>query len=152
MQKRNKGINIVSESNIEQFNEITGIVFAYLYESFPVARDLTIDDFTHENVSDYYVRSSLHSGLSLGGHARMVQQTIQWLVIEGYLRTKLQSSGGFRGCVLTSKGLETLNLIPDSLDSSIGEKLVTAVKEESKTAVRSLIQKALAYGVTIAAS
>lgn len=141
-----------SVSNIDQFNTVTAEVFVTLYQSFPVEIDLDVQNFTHENISDYYQTSDLGGGLFLKNHAKLIHSAIRWLIDEGYIRTDRESKSSFRLCILTSKGLEVLNLMPDSLDSSIGEKLVSAVKEESKTAVRSLIQKALSYGVTIAAS
>ncbi len=135
--------------NIDQFNEVTASVFAKLYESFPVEVELEVSDFTEESTQQYYWTMSLSAGFAPEGHTQLVQHAIRWLIKEGYIHTKGESMASFRGCTLTGKGLETLNSTPKSLDTTLGDKLVEAVKGESSAVAKDIVRKALAYGTSL---
>lgn len=135
----------MTTSNIQKFDEITGRVFGALYENFPVARHLLIEDF-------------LEDGLSYNEHAQgdfpnqngeFFFACVEWLAEAGYLRVseKLHDSG-FDGVVLTAKGLEALKAVPASLTvgPSLGDQLVDATKSGTKNVVGRLAGEVLSVG------
>lgn len=138
---------LMTTSNIERFDDITGQVFATLYENFPVpcsigaVKMLAGGERACRDASGF-------TGAELSEEAVFIMATIQWLVDSGYVRCESRADICFYDSVLTAKGLEVLKAVPGQLagDKPLGEKLVSAVKTESATALRGLVQQALALG------
>lgn len=120
--------------NIDLFNVAAGEALGELYDNFP--SPITISSFTiGDLVTEYFLPDKNEASDNV---IRISRDTIRWLITSGYINHASEASYQFQGCVLTSKGLEALNLMPSSLNNisigetlsrSKGELLVTAVKE-----------------------
>lgn len=130
----------MATSNIKQFDELTGKVFGALYERFPVPHDLNIKDFVDDELDTL-------------DQERFFIACVQWLSDAGYLRFFcMQPSTGFPQAVLTTKGLEVLKALPDSLKTgpTLGDQLVDASKSGAKSLLGSIAGQALSIGTRIA--
>lgn len=121
--------------NIDRFNDVCARVFADLYESFPVGRNL----------------SAIHydplEGQNRDDGTRFAWATIEWLENSGCITSGGNSGGPTKDmAVLTPKGLEVLNVYLASLDSSrsLGDELV----EASSTGARDVASKLVSEGLT----
>jgi selenophosphate synthetase-related protein len=138
--------------NIDMFNlsvaEITGLC----YENFPhrieitthnIAEKLTnyyeIDEDNTEEVADFIHEST-----------EMVESTAYWLEQAGYIWVEAQADGSFYNVTLTPKTLEIMNMVPNSLQESIGSKLVSTASEISKQGAISTAVTMLAAGAKLA--
>ncbi|MDO2452874.1 hypothetical protein [Enterobacter asburiae] len=79
-----------------------------------------------------------------------VEDSIQWLVGAGFITGRSYADSGFKGVVLTAKGLESLKKTPDSIRPSNGTQLNEAVKSGSAAAVKTIANQVLSAGVTLA--
>lgn len=140
-------------SNIERFDQLTGAVFARLYEAFPEPVVLDAYPFLAEIVpagQDEDAESE-----QAFGAPEFFFHTLHWLAETGYLthRKQLQSSPlTFEECVLTAKGLEVLKAVPKSIGSSksIGQSLQEAAKKGAMDSVKKLAGEALSAGTHLA--
>ncbi|WP_433770875.1 hypothetical protein [Pseudomonas putida] len=133
-------------SNIEMFDDITGKIFAALYQSFPMPSYLSVDDFV-----DSATKFSEKHGMEISTpEAAFFIATAEWLIDAGYLTGTTYPDLYVEKAVLTAKGLEVLKAIPDSVSSkaSIGEQLANTAKEEGREAFRGLVGQALSIGVS----
>ncbi|EHD22630.1 MULTISPECIES: hypothetical protein [Brenneria] len=135
----------MTNSNIEKFNELVGIIFAKLYESFPLKRDLFTDDILGK---EFLASNSQEIGTSAEDEIFFLD-SIDWLLMSGYI-VGARSSGGCHNVVLTAKGLEVLKAVPQSLNSPLGERIVAAVNAEGRKALSSLVSQALGLGLQYA--
>ncbi|MFM5495225.1 hypothetical protein ACET9I_01430 [Aeromonas veronii] len=136
--------------NIEQFDEIAGLVFARLYDSFPIPIYLDVGEYTggkplRISFSQFHETNSKE--------ADMAYYTISWLLESGYINAIPHNSGGFwkgfSDVVLTAKGLETMKATPDSLTAPMGERIKDAVKQDGREVARSLVSQALSIGLAL---
>ncbi|MFK3711823.1 hypothetical protein [Leclercia adecarboxylata] len=137
----------MAQSNIDMFDEITGRVFADLYNNFPCFYFLRPEDYTAPiEKSDDFMQDIIE------GEARLsfVADSFYWLVESGFISGKKMADGSIKGAVLTAKGLECLKKTPDSLRPSNGTQLTEAVKSGSAAAVKNIANQVLSAGVTIA--
>ena len=118
-------------SNIREFNEITAVIFAKLYVLFPepvfidigeAAKVLGISSATNE----------LRSGRTFGD---VFSHTLTWLIEEGFITTR--PSTPRPRCVLTTKALTVMNLIPPNLTKSLGTQIMEATKNGSSESGKS---------------
>lgn len=143
-------------TNIERFNVLVGVVFAKLYESFPVPVELSVQDFVEQLVDDS--EQSDESEYVRGGYGKFFTSTIVWLGDHGYLiRGSTIGVSTVRGCVLTANALEILNAMPDNLQvkgPSLGDQLISATKDSVKEKVKDLggefLSKAVVFGTRFA--
>ncbi|TWC74400.1 hypothetical protein FBY10_10190 [Pseudomonas sp. SJZ103] len=146
----------MSMTNIERFNVLVGVVFAKLYETFPVPVELSVQDFAEQLVDDDEQVDD--SEFMKGGYVKFFTSTISWLDYHGYLRKGSTLSGGtVRDCVLTASTLEILNAMPANLEiksPSLGDQLVSATKDSVKGKVKELagelLSKAVVFGAKAA--
>ncbi len=134
-------------SNIEMFDDITGKVFATLYQRFPMPALLKAEAFV-----DVAMEFSEKHGMELPTHeAEFFIATAQWLIDAGYMTGKPYPYIHVENAILTAKGLEVLKAIPNSVSSnaSIGEQLANTAKEEGREAFRGLVGQALGIGARI---
>jgi hypothetical protein len=134
-------------SNIEKFDDITGKIFAELYQSFPLPQALMAEDFV-ENV----MRIDEQHGAEIPTiDAEFFIATAEWLMHAGYITCKPHPYTYVSNAVLTAKGLEVLKAIPESVTSklSIGEQLAVSAKEGGKEVGRGLVSEAFSIGVKI---
>lgn len=141
----------MTTSNIQKFDELTGQIFGALYENFPVARDLLIEDF----LDDGFSYDTDAGGNFPNQNGKFFFACVEWLAEAGYLRfeDKLHSSG-FNGVVLTAKGLEALKAIPSSLSAgaSLGDQLVEATQNGTKSILGRLSGEVISVGTRILAT
>lgn len=129
--------------NIKKFNEITGIVLASLYESFPVRKTFTVERLFPETIPDPFDEPSINHD------AIFVTETISWLIEHGYISANIQYGYSFSDAVLTAKGLELLKLTPNSLESSFGEQLLEATKSGVKDTIVNISSSVLTSGAAL---
>jgi hypothetical protein len=134
-------------SNIEKFDDITGKIFAELYQSFPLPQTLMAEAivetalyFDEEHQMDVPTED-----------AEFFIATANWLMQAGYLTCEPYPYMRIDNAVLTAKGLEVLKAVPDSVNSktSIGEELTNTAKEGGKEVARGLVSQALGLGARI---
>ncbi|MCO7516432.1 hypothetical protein NJF44_15625 [Pseudomonas guariconensis] len=131
-------------SNIEMFDEITGKIFAKLYQRFPLPTHLRAEEFAGEAMG-----YDEKFGMDLPTKdAEFFFATGKWLIEAGYLTATPYPYTAFGDAVLTAKGLEVLKAVPDSVSSkeSIGEQLASMAKEQGREATKGLVTEALALG------
>lgn len=120
-------------SNIDLFNDIAAEVFRELYERFPVASE----------VDELEIQTKAFEGVAIpdGEAEDLVEETIKWLVLSGYIHRDKQ---GFM--VLTLKGLEVLKSTPKAVSEPLGEQLRTAGAGAGKHVLRGVVDQILARG------
>src|SRR5436190_17767991 len=95
--------------NMRDFNEITAVIFARLFNAFPIPGNLQADKIAVElGLADD--QQQMPSGWLF---KEIFASTLDWLIREGFVR----SSGVHQvdGVVLTTKGMAALNIVPPSL-------------------------------------
>lgn len=139
-------------SNIERFDEVTGLIFATLYKAFPLPTELSPMQFGGTNL---YEPASDGFGTVQNEDAHFFVASLDWLCSAGYLSVGSQfDDGTYLDCILTAKGLEVLKAVPESLQTgpSLGEKLVAASKSGTKEVVRGVVTEALSIGARMITS
>lgn len=134
-------------SNIDVFNELTGKILGDLYLHFPLPKYLPADAYVEAATKwDEKFQTDMPSD-----EAEFFIATAQWLANAGYLTGKIRHYTHVEDAVLTAKGLEILNAIPESLigGPSIGERLADAAKEGGKETIRGLVSEALGIGARL---
>lgn len=137
-------------SNIERFDTIVVLALADLYSRFPVRQYLASSKFiVTEDGEHVDGLSSEEEGLLFaeGLHLKdpyfkrrnFAFESLRWLVDAGYIHGTPAAYNGINDAVLTAKGLEVLKAIPDSLQGSLGERLVEAVKADSREVGRTVL-------------
>lgn len=139
----------MAAGNIERFDGLVGAIFAKLYEEFPVAIELQMEDFETQmavnqpqrDANDHYNRRD----------ALFFVSTVIWLSNHGYLDSGSQAGSGVLDCVLTARTLELLKAMPSNLESrdpSLGDQLISATKEGMTGKVKELASEFLTKAVT----
>ncbi|MGY2162158.1 hypothetical protein HX799_07580 [Pseudomonas tolaasii] len=127
----------MADSNIDIFDQITGLIFSRLYQSFPVTKTLSSMDFIAAFPND------------IERPGVFFADTMKWLIASGYLMGEMDAKlhATFHKCTLTAKGLEVLKAVPDSVTgTTIGAQLQDAAKKGMLDSVKSLTGKALSAG------
>jgi len=145
-------------SNIERFDTIVVLALAELYSRFPVPQYLASSKFIVTEDGEHI------DGLSPEAEGLLFDEdpylkdpyfkrrefafeSLRWLVDAGYLHGTPVAYDGINNAVLTAKGLEVLKAIPDSLQGSLGERLVEAVKADSREVGRTVLGQIIGLGV-----
>lgn len=124
-------------SNMDEFNRITAIVFAKLYDAFPQGIRLAVED-----VSDGDERPEENT-------IRNFDYAVRFLASEDFLKYTGESDEGlfFVEVILTLKGLKILRSIPEALEEkeSLGQRVTALVKggskEVSKEALKAVVNQ-----------
>ena len=122
--------------NIDFFNLYVGRIFAKLLSEFPLEINLSSQDIEPE--CDIYSKQE-----------QMVKSTIKWLKNAGYITYDINHNlGCFVNVILTAKGLELLNSIPQSVENkkTIAKELKRYYDLSRDEMVKELTSKALSYG------
>jgi len=139
----------MSTSNIERFDQLTGRIFADLYEAFPMPR--TLSDRSYSSIIEPDQPAT--DGKQSSDPGQFFTATITWLVNSGYITTfqaRLNGRFTYDGCVLTAKGLEVLKSIPSSVGGkSFGQSLQEAAKAGSKEALKKITGEVLSFGLGV---
>jgi hypothetical protein len=141
------------KSNIDYFNEITGLIFYELYTSFPVrigidpeiiANEMSVKisrpdpparpDLRLSPVDGSPRFSQLDNGMDF---LVLLQSSKWWLQEEGFIRGGDENGTG--RIQLTTKAMLAMNATPESLDKSLGAKLGEAVKSTGSQARSAII-------------
>jgi len=152
-------------ANMQEFHQITTLVFAELYIEFPMRKDLSADEIaTKLGLSD--AEGTLPSGRKFN---EVFHHTVAWLREEGYVQGQSQPMGAFgsttglttvhfgpiRGITLTSKALTVMNVVPASLGGAtsiepLGPQILTAATDTSSAHGNTVIQNLMAtfFGTT----
>jgi hypothetical protein len=117
--------------NISAFNELTGWVFASLYQSHPRGTRLSFSNVPHSIAE----RISEISG-SPRETGKFWNSSIRWLEREGFItfQTQYTNNLDFDGVRLTLSGFQALNAVPESLSTNepIGEQLIDELKDTGR--------------------
>jgi hypothetical protein len=111
-------------TNIREFNEITGVIFAQLYAVFPIVQNIDADEVA--KLLGHSLIDRMESGRTF---SEVLSYTVSWLVSEQFIH----SSGAHpreRVC-LTTKALAAMNAVPEKLNQSIGLQITDAAKRSS---------------------
>jgi hypothetical protein len=114
---------VASPQNVEEFNAITGLVFAELYKEFPVHVSMNKDFIARKMGVSTSPDALLPSGRLF---KQIVPLTLSWLVDEGYIRGldgKFDISRPWNDLVLSEKGFRALEAVPPSIGKSVGSHL-----------------------------
>ncbi|BED98404.1 hypothetical protein VAWG001_00190 [Aeromonas dhakensis] len=145
-------------SNIERFDTIVVLALAELYSRFPVRQYLVSSKFIITEDGEHIDGlSSEEEGLLFAEDQYLKDpyfkrrnfafESLRWLVDAGYIHGTPAAYNGIKDAVLTAKGLEVLKAIPDSLQGSLGERLVEAVKADSRDVGRAVLGQIIGLGV-----
>lgn len=126
-------------TNIDKFNEISAIIFTDLYESFPIAKKIKLDDdypeFDKEHIRDIFF------------------DTIKFYLHEGFMKCQGEIYYGYTGLTLTSKGFTVLNApLPESFNdknANIISKLKKELKTQKPEIIKSLVSALVKTGVSL---
>lgn len=147
----------MTATNIDHFNEITGQVFAHLYQSFPLPVLLRPEmlGITEHEGGEYSPEVGEALGIEPQSEEEVLfKHSVSWLIQTGYLTAnKLQPDGCLFGQArLTAKGLEVLNATPVSLAGKepLGAQLAAASKSGGKELLRTITSEVLGIGVRMA--
>lgn len=137
---------MTTPKNIELFNQLVGLIFADLYEHFPLpigtlnavryAKNFGIEVkelngepfFDRDTIPDTDVKFSF-----------LFSSTKTWLFDEGFIAGDNAYQPDLRWAVLTSKALLALNMMPASLKKPLGEELKDALKDAGTEAGKAAI-------------
>jgi hypothetical protein len=132
----NLGDNMVSPKplppNIQEFNEITAVIFAQLYICHPLPKNLEPDEVA--SVLGKSRSEILPSGRTFND---VFSHTLGWLVSQDFV-LPLGAHNRERD-LLTAKALTAMNVVPPSLGQSLGTQITEATKEGSSDTGKSKI-------------
>lgn len=149
----------MADSNIERFDEITGKIFAHLYQQFPIPTHL------NSEIVGIVISGTVtvpYGGKPYGGihdlsdsdksTVNYFVHSARWLAKAGYIDISFDGGASFSDVTLTAKGLEVLKATPKSLENSesIGQQLITAAKGGFGEQIRDLTSSALKRGIALA--
>lgn len=125
-------------SNIEDFDQGVALILRDLLEAFPQETTIVIPEL-NTNAD--------------GTQLRNYSATADFLALEGFIRFANRTFDGSRffNATLTMKGLAVLNSVPDLLtenSTSLGRRIVDALKSGSKEAVKAVVNQVITAGVT----
>ncbi|BCG12678.1 hypothetical protein R7D97_24390 [Vibrio sp. Vb5031] len=138
--------------NIDMFNLTVAEIAGLCYENFPHRIDISTHNIA-EKLANYYeidAGNTEEVANFIYESTEMVESTANWLEQAGYIWVEAQSDGSFYSVTLTPKTLELMNMVPNSLQESIGSKLVSAASEVSKQGAISTVVTMLAAGAKLA--
>lgn len=145
-------------SNIERFDTIVVLALAELYTRFPVRQYLASSKFIVTEDGEHIdglppeaerlmFDKDPHLNDPYFKRKEFAFDSLRWLVDAGFIHGTPSEYTGISNAVLTAKGLEVLKAIPDSLQGSLGERLVEAVKADSREVGRSVLGQIIGFGV-----
>ncbi len=139
--------------NIEAFNIAVGCIFGQCYKEFPLKTNISTWEVGEAIKNSCGTENRDHTNLD-DYEYKVVESTMKWLVQSGYLwcdNTKKPIN--FEGVVVTPRGLEVLNLMPDSLGhrQTIGETLSKGAKEVGREVTMTSVQLCLGLGAKLLA-
>lgn len=122
---------------MERFNQLAALIFARLYENFPVPLELTPTAYLSEIIETDDYDGAFNFDEFFGS-------TVKWLERAGFVwidRDNSTYDGPAYDVVLSERGLATLRSVPNSLEgtASLGERFANFSREKASEAVSTLI-------------
>lgn len=116
--------------NIEIFKAISAIIFAELYETFPLPKKINASDIALMLEEELWDKSksqdpknqNIHNYIRKYSPAALAAPTIEWLANAGLISFTAKHNGTFQNVVLTLKGLESIEA-----ETGRGESLLNAM-------------------------
>jgi hypothetical protein len=111
-------------ANIAEFNTIVGLLFAQLYERFPIPIEHIQRQLIASGMGVSTATWETHILPSGRPFSEVLASSLNWLTEEGYIRSR--GPGSYEEVALTQKALAALNAVPQGLSASVGTSLVMA--------------------------
>jgi len=111
--------------NMQEFNEITAVIFSQLFIAFPVARNINPD----EVATVLGLANRRHQMPSGRPFNEVFASTLDWLINEEFVRSLGTLSA--ERVVLRTKAIAVMNVVPPSLSQPLGSELADATKQAS---------------------
>ncbi|MDC5857360.1 hypothetical protein [Vibrio europaeus] len=137
--------------NIDAFNIAVGSIFGYCYQNFPEKCDISTGEIG-DIIRDSFGKEKSNYTNYQDYEYKIVNATVEWLVKSGYLWCDSRFEGLIiKNVVLTPKGLEALNSIPESLEQkqTFGETLSKGASALGKEAMITTVQTCLGFGAKL---
>lgn len=142
----------MAASNIDRFDLLVAKIFADLYSSFPIAKDLSMSNYWEELVPGS--PESTEGAKQQMDREEFFFSAVKWLESAGYIYSVSNRTGGkhtYFGACLTAKALQCLKSVPKSLffKRSLGQQLRDAVQSGASDAMKSVMAKILGKGASL---
>ena len=144
--------------NIEIFEALSGLLFAELYEYFPLPKTIDPTGLAQELGDDYWdeVEQPLEETGQINAYVRhrsppaLAEPTIRWLANTGFITFDSYRGGKFQNVCLTAKGLEAIRSAPGRerrlLDAA--KNIVTgAAKDSARDELRKVFSEIVLWSV-----
>ncbi len=114
--------------NIDLFNRFCGELLSRLYESFPVEKDIILEDF------EYLDNEESNS---------IFFSSINFLKKEGFISYNMAAYRAFTQVGLTAKALTLLDAVPQSIKTkrTRGDELKNIIKEGKSEVIKKIISE-----------
>jgi hypothetical protein len=128
---------IMITKNREDFNQCVTLACELLYKNFPQETSMVVDNLATEPLDEEMMDNYF--------------ATIRFLQREGFIRYQEFDFGTFCGTVLTTKGLNVLDTIPDTFnkEETIAQRLSNALKENNKEAISNVVKEIIKFSVVL---
>ena len=141
-------------NNIETFNRSAAYIFAELYQSFPIPKDIPLNPAPDEIFKD--IKDDNNTAVEAHNRIMVFQETAKWLIEADYIWGNVEATSQLHNAVLSRKGLEALKSIPKALLPSrkkpLGEQMRVFIKDGSYKLLSKAVDQALSNGLTLAMS
>lgn len=128
----------IKHNNILVFNQFVAQIFSELYSEFPIPMTIDLNSIEADHPSSKKL---------------FFKSTATWLQDAGYISFSNIDASQTRifNCVLTAKGLESLNAMPNGLTGThtLGDTLGECVKQGAREHTVETVKKILGVGVTL---
>ena len=131
-------------NNIDIFKAISGLVFAKIYDSFPLKIDLSPSELAISLGDEFWDESKKPIAENHSKYVRnrspvgLAKPTIEWLGSAGLITFEGYKDGVFANVTLTAKGLEAIESKQER-----GSNLLNAAKDLAKDELKSQARKQL---------
>jgi hypothetical protein len=111
--------------NMQEFNEITAVIFGQLYNAFPLPKNIDPDEIA----AVLGLSNPRHLMPSGRPFKELLSLTLQWLKAEHFIQSGHPLALG--NVTLTTKAMAVMNVVPPSLSRPLGSELADATKQAS---------------------
>jgi hypothetical protein len=119
--------------NMQEFNEITAVIFSQLYPAFPVGQNIDIDEVA-KALGLPNRREMMPSGRPFND---IFINTLGWLIREEFVRS--QGNLPSERVVLTHKAIAVMNAIPPRLSEPLGQQITTVANDTTSASGKTKI-------------
>ena len=144
--------------NIEIFEALSGLLFAELYEYFPLPKAIDPtrlalqlgDDYWDEAEQPLEETGQINEYVCYKSPAGLAKPSIEWLANTGFITYGDYHGGEFRNVCLTAKGLEAIRSAPGRENRLLNaaKNIVTgAAKESARDELRKVFSEMILWSV-----